>query len=94
MEDVGDGEVIAEGANDEDRGCEQDRGEGDDAGAARSLADAFRTPAKQRDQRSPAAGRSGGASSSVAYRLRGLLRIPILEDQRDDPGEERVNAQR
>ena len=50
MEDVGDGEVVLEGADDEDKGSEKDCGEGGDAGAAGGFADAFRAPAEHCDQ--------------------------------------------
>ena len=46
VEDVGDGEIILEGANHEDEGGEKYGGEGGNAGAASGFADALRTAAE------------------------------------------------
>ncbi len=51
VEDVGDGEVVAEGADDENHGSQKDRGEGGDAGAAGGFADTFGTAAEDGGER-------------------------------------------
>jgi hypothetical protein len=52
VENVSDGEIVAEGADDQDYRSEEDGGEGSDAGAASSFTDALRTLAKHCCQRS------------------------------------------
>ena len=89
MENVGDGVVIAEGADDEHYGSKKNGGEGDDAGPAGSFADALRSLAQHRRQRTFFSDRD------IARRLkRQRWRSPILVDERNNSSEERVSAQR
>ena len=64
VEDVGDGEIVVEGANDQEDRSEKDGRERGNARAASGFAQTLRTPAEQRHQ--PMVRRSGDASASGA----------------------------
>ncbi len=87
VKDVGDGEVVVKGADDENERGQSDGPESGNAGAARRLAQALGTLAEHRSEGN-ALGR-GSATGKLTTGLRGGL----LEGERDRPGEERVDAQ-
>ncbi len=90
MKNVGDGEVVLKSADDQDESSKKNAGESGDAGTAGSLAQALRATAKHRGERAflgCSDARGAGDRTPRGLRL-------LLERQRDNAGEERVNAQR
>src|ERR1700722_11107136 len=89
VENVGNGEIIAEGADDEHYGSKKNGGERDDAGRDGCDRYAFRSLAQHRRERTCFPDRY-----IAGWLKRQRWRSPLLEDERNNSSEERVSAQR